>query len=75
MINQADRVLCINGSIINEVKQDHDTRVLPLKYEKEEGKSNITALGGLPAYLDLAQVMGLSKSIEQHIGIRSGGHG
>lgn len=49
--------------------------ILPLKYEKEEGKCNITALGGLPAYLDLAQVMGLSKSIEQHIGIRSGGHG
>jgi hypothetical protein len=49
--------------------------ILPFKYEKEEGKSNVTALGGLPAYLDLAQVVGLSKSVEQHIGIRSGGQG
>jgi len=49
--------------------------ILPFKYEKEEGESNVTALGGLPAYLDLAQVMGLSKSIERHIGIRTRGQG
>jgi hypothetical protein len=49
--------------------------VLPFKYEKEEQKSDVTAFGGLPAYLDLSQVIGLSKSVEQHLGVRSKGQG
>jgi len=35
----------------------------------------MTALAGLPVYLDLAQVMGLSKSIEKHLKIRENGQG
>ena len=49
--------------------------VLPFKYEKEKQQGAMTAFGGLPVYLDLAQVLGLSKSIEQHIKIRKDGQG
>ncbi len=49
--------------------------VLPFKYEKEKLKSDMTAFGGLPTYLDLAHVVGLSKSVEQHIGVRRDSQG
>jgi len=35
----------------------------------------MTAFGGLPTYLDLAHVVGLSKSVEQHIGVRRNSQG
>jgi len=35
----------------------------------------MTALAGLPAYLDLAKVIGLSKSIQKHLKVREGGQG
>ena len=41
--------------------------ILPFKYESEKQKSKMTGFGGLPVYLDLAQVSGLSKSIEKHL--------
>jgi len=34
--------------------------VLPFKYENEKQKSDMSALGSLNLYLDLAYVMGLS---------------
>lgn len=49
--------------------------VLPFKYENEKQKSNMTGLGGLPTYLDLAHVMGLSKSIGKHVGVRTNSQG
>jgi hypothetical protein len=49
--------------------------VLPFKYESEKKTTGMTALGGLPAYLDLAQVIGLSKSIQRHLKVRAGGQG
>ena len=49
--------------------------VLPFKYEEEASNVGMTALGGLPLYLDLAQVAGLSKSIEKHLGVRVGEQG
>jgi len=49
--------------------------ILPFKYESEKKTTGMTALGGLPAYLDLAQVIGLSKSIQKHIKVRTGGQG
>ena len=49
--------------------------VLPFKYEDEARSIGMTALGGLPLYLDLAQVAGLSKSIENHLGVRVGEQG
>ena len=49
--------------------------VLPFKYEEEKKDTGMTALAGLPVYLDLAQVIGLSKSIQRHLNIRRSGQG
>ena len=49
--------------------------VLPFKYERENQGSGMTGLGGLPAYLDLAHVMGLARSIDKHVRVRAGGQG
>jgi hypothetical protein len=40
--------------------------VLPYKYEEESG-TGMTALGGLPVYLDLASVLNLGASIATHL--------
>jgi hypothetical protein len=49
--------------------------VLPFKYEKEKQQGAMTAFGGLPVYLDLAQVLGLSHSMGQHIKVRKDSQG
>jgi hypothetical protein len=49
--------------------------VLPFKYEEESTNSGMTAFGGLPLYLDLASVAGLSKAIDEHLGVRVEGQG
>ena len=49
--------------------------VLPFKYERENQGSGMTGLGGLPAYLDLAEVIGLSRSIGKHVRVRAEGQG
>ena len=49
--------------------------VLPFKYEAEKKTTGMTALGGLPAYLDLAKVMGLGKSIRKHLKVKEGKQG
>ena len=49
--------------------------ILPFKYEAEKQTTGMTALGGLPAYLDLAKVIGLSKSISKHLKVRENGQG
>ena len=40
--------------------------VLPYKYEEKNAVS-MTALAGLPVYLDLASVLGLGEHIRQHM--------
>ena len=47
--------------------------VLPFKYEEEKKETGMTALGGLPVYLDLAAVMGVGESIEKHLHIKQQG--
>jgi len=49
--------------------------ILPYKYEEEKESGGMTAFAGLPPYLDLAYVMGLGRSIEDHMKIRSGDQG
>jgi len=49
--------------------------VLPFKYEEEKTQTGMTALAGLPVYLDLAEVIGLSKSIQKHLKIRENSQG
>jgi hypothetical protein len=48
---------------------------LPFKYEEQLQGGGMTALAGLPVYLDLAHVMGLSRSVENHLAVRAGGRG
>ncbi len=48
---------------------------LPFKYEEQRQFGGMTALAGLPVYLDLAHVMGLSKSVGKHLSVRAGGRG
>jgi hypothetical protein len=49
--------------------------ILPFKYEEEKKDTGMTALAGLPVYLDLAKVVGLSKSIQKPLKIRINGQG
>jgi len=49
--------------------------ILPFKYETEKNTTGMTALAGLPVYLDLAQGIGLNKSIEKHLKVRKGEQG
>jgi dTDP-L-rhamnose 4-epimerase len=49
--------------------------ILPFKYEEEKKATGMTALAGLPLYLELAQKTGLGKSIQQHIKVRESGQG
>jgi len=45
--------------------------LLPFEYEVDPSNSGQTALAGLPAYLDLAAVCGLTNSIRQHLTVNS----
>jgi len=54
----------------NQAEKSTGQFVLPYTYEEEPNKAEMTALAGLPVYLDLAAVVGLSKSIKEHISIR-----
>jgi hypothetical protein len=49
--------------------------VLPFKYEAEKQQSGLTALGGLPAYLDLAHVAGLRKAAGEYLAVRRDSQG
>lgn len=49
--------------------------VLPFQYEIEDGPSGLTALAGLPTYLDLAAVIGLGRLFDEHVRARTGGQG
>ncbi|MCX5812313.1 MAG: hypothetical protein NT178_07185 [Proteobacteria bacterium] len=47
--------------------------ILPYKYEEEKAESGMTALAGLPVYLDLASVLGLDDHIERHMHVKNQG--
>jgi hypothetical protein len=49
--------------------------VLSFQYEEERVSSGMTALSGLPVYLDLAHVMGISESIRRQVHVREGSQG
>ncbi|MDA8174313.1 MAG: IS1380 family transposase [Nitrospiraceae bacterium] len=50
-------------------------KALPYEYEIDEGKAGLTALGGLPAYLDLAWKSGLIDAIDRNLKICVGDQG
>ena len=49
--------------------------VLPFQYQEETSSGGMTALMGLPLYLDLAYLAGLSQSIQRHLKLREGKQG
>ncbi len=49
--------------------------ILPFKYEEEKKTTGMTALAGLPLYLELAQKTGLSEAIQKHIKVRESTQG
>jgi len=49
--------------------------VLPYKYEEERTEGGMTALAGLPVYLDLASVLGMGECIRTHLNVREGDQG
>lgn len=50
-------------------------RTLPFHYEEENESTGITALSGLPAYLELASVARLGESVRRNVGVREGTQG
>jgi hypothetical protein len=64
---------------IKDIHQRGDTLiaqgVLPFKYELERSEAGMTALAGLPLYLDGAAVIGLRQSVERHVRVRVGEQG
>jgi len=50
-------------------------KTLPFKYEENRRDRGITSVGGLPLYLGLANVIGLSESVKEHIKIRENNQG
>jgi len=51
------------------------TSALGYRYEEEGQSSGLTALGGLPPYLELAHLLGIPASIEQHLSLCQSGQG
>ena len=47
--------------------------LLAFKYEQEKKDTGMTALAGLPLYMDLASAMGTGESIERHLHIKHQG--
>jgi len=48
---------------------------LPFKYQEEKNSTHMTALAGLPTYLELAIVAGMADSIKKNMMIRTGSQG
>lgn len=49
--------------------------LLPFQYEIEKSSGGMTALGGLPTYLELSHLMGLRRLISDHVRARQGNQG
>ncbi|MFC1836801.1 hypothetical protein ACFL2Q_19105, partial [Thermodesulfobacteriota bacterium] len=49
--------------------------VFPFQYEVEKKSGGMTALAGLPTYLEFGYVMGLGKAIDNRLKIRGGDQG
>lgn len=44
--------------------------VLSYQYEEEKKEAGLTALAGLPVYLDLLQALGFGESVQKYLGVR-----
>jgi hypothetical protein len=61
---------CNKQSIINEVKLLWHKEFYLSSTEEETRGTGMTAPAGLPVYLDLALVMGISDNVEKHLHIK-----
>ena len=68
---QGDRVMLDNKIYHQRGESIMPQGILSYKYEEEKQSTGMTALAGLPVYLDLASVMGISESIQQHLQLRT----
>ena len=65
-MNQADNMDLANQSYYRRGARIMTQGLLSFKFEAEKETAGMTGLAGLPVYLDPAQVVGLSKSIQRH---------
>jgi hypothetical protein len=63
LINQGDRVFLRNKDYHQRGADIMTQGVLPFKYEEEKKDSSMTALAGLPIYMDLASAMGCVRAL------------
>ena len=49
--------------------------ILPFKYEEERRSGGMTGLAGLPTYVELGHILGLSDAIDAHMSVRDKGQG
>ena len=49
--------------------------LFPIKYESEPTQTGMTALAGLPVYLELLHAMRFPEAIDKHLSVRSNGQG
>lgn len=49
--------------------------VLPIQYKVDPNIRGLTALGGLPLYLELAHVAGQVEAVRNHLSVRAHGDG
>src|SRR5208337_25525 len=69
-MNRDDRIGLRNQNYHQRGASIMPQGVLPYKYEEEKSASGLTALAGLPVYLDLASVLGLGNHIRAHMHVK-----
>jgi len=74
-IDQGDRVVSNKENNHQRGARIMAQGVLPFKYEEEKRDAGMTALAGLPVYLDLAYRSGLLEAIRRHVQVREGSQG
>jgi hypothetical protein len=65
-----DRIRLRNQSYHQRGENSMPQGVFSYKYEEEKTSTGMTALAGLPVYLDLASVLGLGDHIRAHMQVR-----
>jgi hypothetical protein len=75
LINRVIEYCCKGQSYHQRGEEMMPQRILPFKYKKASGESGMTAMSGLPMYLELALAAGMAESMRRHVGLRGGSQG
>jgi hypothetical protein len=70
LINQDDRILLSERNHHQRGEWIMSQGVLGFQYEVDNKRSEMTALGGLPVYLEFGHVMGLTGCLRDRLGIK-----